>query len=217
MSLVIFIVSSALLILITILQYKKKEVTSETKGLIGEIKIKKDFLKELNNEYFIYNNVTIRDEDEHTTQIDHIIVCRYGLFVIETKNYSGWIYASECKPKWIQKFPKKSYEFQNPIVQNYRHISVLKFILDSKSISSNIHSIIVFSENCTFRTSLPHNVFQGQEWINYIQSFDTTVFTENQIQYIKDQISSKKLPISQKTNSIHLRSIQKRLHNQNHV
>ena len=217
MSLVIFIVSSVLFILITITQYKKKDVTSETKGLIGEKKIKKDFLTELNYEYFIYDNVTIRDAYEYTTQIDHIIVCRYGLFVIETKNYSGWIYASESKQKWVQKFPKKSYEFQNPILQNYRHISVLKFILDSKSISSNIHSLVVFSEDCTFKTHLPHNVFQGSEWINYIQSFDTGVFTENQIQYIKDQISRSKLPLSQKTDSIHLRSIQKRLHNQNHA
>lgn len=99
MSIFIFIVSSVLFILITITQYKKKDVTSETKGLIGEKKIKKDFLTELNYEYFIYDNVTIRDAYEYTTQIDHIIVCRYGLFVIETKNYSGWIYASESKQK----------------------------------------------------------------------------------------------------------------------
>jgi len=40
------------------------------------------------NIYTLFKNVTLPTEDG-TTQIDHVIVSRYGVFVIETKNMKG--------------------------------------------------------------------------------------------------------------------------------
>ena len=42
------------------------------------------------------NHVTLR-MDGGTTQVDHILVSRFGVFVIETKDYSGWIFANESE------------------------------------------------------------------------------------------------------------------------
>lgn len=195
-------------------QYKKKAQTSKGKGKIGEKKVQKALFKGLNYKYHIFNNVTFRDEYQYTTQIDHIVLSRYGLFVLEVKNYSGWIYAYEHKKNWIQKFPSKQIEFQNPIFQNHRHINVLKFILDAKELSNNIHSIVIFSNNSTFKTPFPEQVFQENQWIPYIKSFKNIVFTEQQINYIKNQITHHQLPVSKQTNNIHIKSIQKRLNEQ---
>ena len=211
MSLFIFCLSIALLLIITLIQYKKKSITAREKGEIGEKKVQKAFFKGLNKEYDIFNNITVRDKYHHTTQIDHIILSRYGVFVLEVKNYSGWIYAYEHKKNWIQRFPTKQIEFQNPLFQNHRHINVLKFILDSTELSHSIHSVVIFSPNSTFKTSLPEQVFQGNQWISYIKSFKDVVLTEKQMKYIKNQILDHQLPRSEQTNDLHIKSIQKRL------
>ncbi len=44
-------------------------------------------------QYHIIDNVTISNDQKGTTQIDHIVISKYGIFVIETKNMKGWIYS----------------------------------------------------------------------------------------------------------------------------
>src|SRR5436190_20080484 len=71
-------------------------------GWFGELKTviaKKLFLR--SSDYVDINNVTIRTR-RGTTQIDHVIISRYGVFVVETKNMSGWVFGSENDPFWIR-------------------------------------------------------------------------------------------------------------------
>jgi len=59
------------------------------KGVFGELIVNlaaKFFLDK--EKYHLFKNVTLPTEDG-TTQIDHVIVSRYGIFVIETKNMKG--------------------------------------------------------------------------------------------------------------------------------
>jgi hypothetical protein len=59
------------------------------KGVIGE-KITAVILKFLNkSEYKVVNNLVLMLGDQ-TTQIDHVVISEFGIFVIETKNYKGW-------------------------------------------------------------------------------------------------------------------------------
>ncbi|MCR8923134.1 NERD domain-containing protein [Dasania sp. GY-MA-18] len=67
------------------------------KGLFGELQINlllKLFLSK--NKYHLFNNVTLASEDG-STQIDHLLISKYGVFVIETKNMKGWIFGSAYK------------------------------------------------------------------------------------------------------------------------
>ncbi len=52
--------------------------------------------------YTLFKNVTL-PTDDGTTQIDHIIVSKYGIFVVETKNMQGWIFGSAQQKSWTQK------------------------------------------------------------------------------------------------------------------
>lgn len=54
------------------------------------------------------------------------VVSPYGVFVIETRNMDGWIFGSEKQPVWTQKFPRKSFRFQNPLRQNYKHVKAIE-------------------------------------------------------------------------------------------
>jgi hypothetical protein len=60
-----------------------------------------------------------------TTQIDHVLVSVYGIFVIETKNMKGWIFGDERSAQWTQSIFGKKSRFQNPLRQNYRHVKAL--------------------------------------------------------------------------------------------
>ena len=56
-----------------------------------------------------------------TSQIDHIVVCQYGLFIVETKNLKGWIFGSEGNPKWTQSLYGKKYQFQS-YIKKHRNV-----------------------------------------------------------------------------------------------
>src|SRR6267143_1221184 len=94
-----------------------------------------------------------------TTQIDHLLISPFGLFVIETKNIAGWIFGSKDQHKWSQSLYGKTFSFQNPLMQNYRHTKCLADYLDIDH--SIIHPIVFFSSECTFKTPMPPNVLRS--------------------------------------------------------
>lgn len=59
-------------------------------GVVGEFWVKRE-LKKLSSEYKVINGVMIKTSDDFTHQIDHVAVSKYGIFVIETKQYNGFI------------------------------------------------------------------------------------------------------------------------------
>lgn len=97
----------------------------EIVGKAGEFWVKKE-LKKLDKQiYYVINDITIM-ENNFTHQIDHIVVSSYGIFVIETKQYNGYITGGEYDKKWIQ---NKKYYINNPIHQNYGHMKCLETVL----------------------------------------------------------------------------------------
>src|SRR5690349_12424781 len=68
----------------------------------GEAKLSRALkMRFLAPDYHLLNHVTLRVKDE-TTQIDHVLVSRFGIFVIETKDYKGWIFAGSNDRYWTQ-------------------------------------------------------------------------------------------------------------------
>ena len=102
---------------------------SKLKGKIGEAQVSVLIKKHLNDsDYNLIENVTIPGKDG-TTQIDHIVLSPFGIFAIEVKNMKGWIFGSKNQKNWTQKFPNKSFQFQNPLHQNYRHLKTLSAVV----------------------------------------------------------------------------------------
>jgi hypothetical protein len=175
------------------------------KGLVGEL-IVHAFAKLMLNaeEYRLMKNVTLPTEDG-TTQIDHVIISAFGIFVIETKNYAGWIFGSEHGRLWTQKFPRSSHTFQNPLHQNYKHAQTLAELLGVHR--GNIFSVIVFVGGGTFKTVMPANVTYASAFIRYIKSKVMPVFSAEQVGQIVDQIEAFRLTPSLKTTREHTRHV----------
>ena len=115
------------------------------KGFIGERLVANTLRKLPVNEYKVFNNISLKT-DRGSSQIDHVVVSKYGIFVMETKRYSGWIHGNEKSQYWTQSIYKKKKKFRNPIKQNWSHIFALKqslsFYKDLK-----YHNIVVFTGN----------------------------------------------------------------------
>lgn len=129
---------------------------SHLRGWFGEICTRLGlWLRLPSRTYRQFHNVVVPTSNG-TTQIDHLIVSTYGLFVIETKNMNGWIYGNEQDSQWTQKFPRASHRFQNPLKQNYRHLCCLEEHL--RLPRTRMHSIIFFIGDAELKTPMPGNV-----------------------------------------------------------
>src|SRR5262245_44060178 len=76
-----------------------------------------------------YVELIVPDE-RGTTEIDEVIVTPAGVFVVEKKDFSAWIYGNEKDEYWTAVYPNsEKHRFQNPIRQNYRHLKALESFL----------------------------------------------------------------------------------------
>ena len=177
---------------------------SRFKGFFGEFIINFKSVFFLDKNYQLISNVTLPTEGG-STQIDHIIVSKYGLFVIETKNLKGEIFGHPLQKRWTQKIHNHSYQFQNPLHQNYKHIKTLEALL--KINQAEIFSLIVFVGHSHFKTAMPHNVIDSKAYIGFIKSKTKVILTHAEIIKITKKISSHRLTASFKTNQAHIKHV----------
>ena len=175
------------------------------KGVCGEFYVHLLAKIHLNKDkYHVLKNVTLPTGDG-TTQIDHIIVSKYGVFVIETKNMKGWIFGDASQRMWTQKIFKYSEKFLNPLHQNYKHVETLKSILELND--QQIFSVVVFVGSSTFKTDMPENVINGPGLIKYIKSKDQQVLFDADVQMILSKIEAERLVPSRKTTKAHINHV----------
>lgn len=175
------------------------------KGATGEFVV--NFVANIaldKEKYHRIENVTIPTENG-STQIDHVFISQYGIFVVETKNMKGWIFGDSNQKTWTQKIYSHSNKFQNPIHQNYKHVKTLQSLLELND--NQIHSVVVFIGESKFKTEMPENVTQGGGYIRYIKSKTETVFTKSEVDKIVNKIESSRLTPSFKTNREHIRHV----------
>jgi hypothetical protein len=159
------------------------------------------------DDYHLIKDVTLATDDG-TTQIDHIIISRYGVFVIETKNMKGWIFGSANQRTWTQKIYKHTTRFQNPLHQNYKHVNTLEALLDIPAAA--IHSLVVFVGNSTFKTDMPDNVTYAGGYIRHIKSRREVVLSQADVERVTAQIEQLRLQRGLTTNRQHVRHLRQK-------
>ena len=156
--------------------------------------------------YRSINNVTIPTSNG-TTQIDHVIVSRYGIFVIEAKNMKGWIFGDEKSPKWTQSLMGQKYRFQNPLHQNFRHTKALSEFLDIDH--DKCHSIVMFWGDAEFKTPMPPNVMT-KGFATYIKSKQDVMFSDAEVDQLTEALRTGMLPKTWATRKAHVESLKTR-------
>lgn len=123
-------------------------------GRIGETKVRLVLQTLPRKQYFVLNDLLL-PTPYGTTQIDHIIVSIYGVFVIETKDYRGVISGGEEAETWTKNVYGNKYSMPNPIRQNKVHVAAVAKILSQLGIGCHVRSIIAFSDAATLRIYTP--------------------------------------------------------------
>ena len=127
----------------------------------------------------ILTNVYLPTE-RGTTELDVVYIIASGIYVLESKNYSVWIFGNVKQKMWTQILYKRKYRFYNPIWQNRTHVKYLKKALGDVAVKS----IIVFSKGCTLKKVLPENsrVIKRDQLRNEIRK------NSNNVVYSKEEI-----------------------------
>lgn len=165
-----------LLILVTVF-YKK------IRGFMGEFWVKQELKKLPKDKYIILNDIMIKSS-KGSHQIDHIIISKYGIFVVEMKNYYGLITGEEHQNKWTQHLGKNKYYFNNPIHQNYGHIKALEELLNLSE--DKFISIICISNQAKLKVKAK-NVTQLDFVNDLIKSYNNEIIIED-LSKIKNKI-----------------------------
>ncbi|WP_226641565.1 NERD domain-containing protein [Mesobacillus subterraneus] len=143
------------------------------KGWIGEKRVS-NILSSLDpQDYTLMNDLYLPKENGQTTQIDHLLISPKGIFVIETKNYKGWITGSEHSQYWTQTNYKRKDKLYNPIWQNSGHIKALQSILGDAASEIPIHSVIVFGKEATLKFKEPFKNAYVIKSSNVLQTINT--------------------------------------------
>lgn len=156
---------------------------------LGEWRVADLLARELDyKDYFLFNNIILHSKSNVSTQIDHIIVSKFGIFVLENKELRGWIFGDKNQLTWTQSMPGAvKYKFKNPLNQNYGHIISLKELMPFAK--DNFYNIVVLSGNAEFKTTPIENVLYINQLINYIKKYNKEKLNENQVQFAVGKLS----------------------------
>lgn len=124
-----------------------------------------------------------------TTQLDFAIVSAFGIFIVEVKNFSGWIFGDPNDKRWTQSLKGgRKFPFQNPIHQNFKHLAVLA---EKTGIPQNlIFPLVAFADDCDFKTEMPANVMHFADVADYIRRFKMIVIKPEQLSEIMEAFLS---------------------------
>ena len=159
-------------------------------------------------DYHLLNHITLRLKDG-TTQVDHILVSRFGVFVIETKDYKGWIFAGAKKRNWTQVLYRAKFRFQNPIHQNHRHVCAIRGLLEFLE-PDVVHPVVVFVGEAVFKTDVPDGVFTLPKFLAYVESHRTEVMSVNRAQFCVGRLEATRLAITHATDVEHVLELRRR-------
>lgn len=162
----------------------------------------------------VLRNVYVPKDNDETSEIDVVFITQKGIFVIESKNYSGWIFGNEKSAYWTVSLPNKiKNKFYNPIKQNQTHIKWLGQYLDA---DIPLFSIIAFSERCELKKV---TVESEDSYVIKRDRLYATVRTiwekqedrlsENQVDELYDNLKAL-TQVDEATKQAHIKDIEKR-------
>jgi len=166
----------------TVLPNIVKVIKPKIKGYLGEKTAALLFATLDKKKYKTINNLIIKTDDQ-STQIDHVVVSNYGIFVIETKNYKGWIIGDESGDYWKQVIYKEKNNFFNPIKQNQYHIKFLKSTLKIFP-EVQYYSIVSFADEADIKVKTAKDVVHEKYLLRTIKNYQNEIISNR----LKDEI-----------------------------
>lgn len=126
------------------------------------------------------------------TQIDHLVISIYGIFIIETKNYHGVITGKTHSENWKVSYGKKSYPFRNPLKQNYAHEKTLREVCNLPK-DSGIISMVVFPNQAILDVDTDAHILMQKELLRCIRSYQLRRFSNEEFLELIEKFQQKNI------------------------
>lgn len=163
----------------------------------------------LSDDYIVFKDLWFSNYG-HSTQIDHLVVSPYGVFVIETKGYKGWILGGEYSEKWTQNIYGRKYEFYNPIRQNEGHVRFLRRLL-KYSVDIPFIPIVVFNNDAKIKVHIREHLVVNRKHIrSSIKRYKDVVLSDETIKWITQSILANVIPAEKEIVRKHKENIKRR-------
>ena len=180
--------SSIIMIAVIVALFLLAIIWRRSKGKRGEMQVAALLSLLPKKNYKVINDLLIQSGG-HSTQIDHVVVSVYGIFVIETKYYQGWIYGGENSEYWTQNIYGNKYQLRNPLLQNQGHVkTIARMIADSGKVP--IYDIVAFSHKAAIKVDSSLPVMYWWNVVPYIKQHKEAHLTEAQANKIYNMLLS---------------------------
>jgi len=178
-------------------------------GAQGERRVSSTLGRKLDDQdYILLDDLTL-PTSQGTTQVDHIVLSRFGVFVVETKNMSGWIFGGKSQARWTQVMRRHKSQFQNPLRQNYHHVKVVQELLGIRL--DQMENLVAFVGSAEPKTEMPPNVFWNRRDLsNFIASRKTVRFTDSEVRDFAHKLRSSALEATKETRRAHVHHIREK-------
>ena len=147
--------------------------------------------------YKSINNLILKHYNV-TCEIDHIILTRKHIYVVETKNWNGKVEGSQKDIQWKYYSNNSYYTKLNPITQNQKHINLLvnKYRLPK----STIINLVVYSNDADingvqYEEKDNLKILKQKDLKRFIsdkEGKDTSIFTNLEVDELKRKIKAQK-------------------------
>ena len=123
----------------------------------------------LPHSYNIFHSVVLNPTNNLFIQIDHLVVSNSGIFIIETKNWKGYVEGSEEEWRKITKYRGLEIMKNNPYKEQLFHAKIFKLWCQYNlrnyygRINSNTFPIIIFEGCSGLKANGPIPVFKGTQ------------------------------------------------------
>ena len=162
-----------------------KRTYARRRGDWTESKVAKQLAKLPKDKYIVLNDLML-PTSYGTTQLDHVVLSLYGVYVIETKNYTGTLIGNEKSEQWEQNINGFMYKTANALRQNKAHIAAVR---SHASVQANvpIHNIVVFANATKF------DIFHEDGEVIYINELIPTIMRLRSVEpfYTQEQVQIK--------------------------
>lgn len=156
----------------------------QSKGLLGEQAVEEELNKLPMEDYYVFYDVMLRHGNGSTAQIDFVVVSRFGIFVLEVKNYKGIIKPSQYKSYITQVTRKGEFMYPNPLYQNKWHIATLQQYVGDKKIIP----LVVFSS--AYEVLLGEGFVMLNDLLSVMLAYDEVAFSRDEYNLIIRSIAA---------------------------
>ena len=200
---IIILIGLIILALLILKRRKRYIIENEGEREVAEV------LKKIKG-YKLLNDILIKNQDK-TTQIDHVLIGKKGIFVIETKDFSGIIKGEEYSKVWTQIIKGYSNEFYNPIRQNYGHIKALENLTKKRNIF--ISTIVFTNKSKLEEVNTDTAVIQLKDLKKFIKKYPSNInINKEEIECIYNLIKKNNIN-SNRIRKKHIKNINKMIVN----